>query len=614
MLFSTLATSSLMILSSLVAMEPPETNSNDQIGRVSHVTLYRNQALVTRTLAIAGEAGGSEVVIGDLPENIVPDSLFAEGSQDIEIRAVQFRTRAVGESPREEVRQLQEQITTVQDKIALNAKNTEISVRQVQYLDQLEGFVAPTATTELSQGVLNAEALERMTRFSFEQREAIAARQIELAKEKRQLDEELNLLQRQLNEITHSATKTVREAVLFVSKSTDAGEEVRLNYLVNNCGWSPTYTIRSTEDRQQAKLDYNALIYQMSGEDWQGVSLTLSTASPALSAAGPGLAPLRVSLTMEAQQQQQGGQQMDFKNLTLGQVEEIVGKQQRAAGANRYATNFQDYNESSWTLNNAADEFACVELIGDSSVVANLQAEMQQMLDEPSLTYRLASGVSLNSRSSRQMVRIVTSDLPSTFYHVATPVLTSFVYREAEITNNSSEDLLGGPITVYLDDRFVGRGEIPTVARGQTFVVGFGADPQLRTRRELAEKQDGINGGNRELKFDYRLVIENFKAAPAEIRLMDRMPTAAGNAEIRVTQRDFSANLSDDEIYQRLEKPEGILRWDVEVPAGATNTDSFVVNYSYTVEYDRNYVVSLPATYNQQKQEFERLQRVRTVR
>ena len=117
----------------------------------------------------------------------------------------------------------------------------------------------------------------------------------------------------------------------------------------------------------------------------------------------------------------------------------------------------------------------------------------------------LWTDVSLPSRSNRQMVRIISTTLPSQFYHVATPVLTSYVYREAELTNDCTEDFLGGPIMVYMDDKFVGRGEIPTVARGQTFVVGFGADPQLRTRRELADKIDGINGGNRELKFNYRL-------------------------------------------------------------------------------------------------------------
>ena len=47
-------------------------------GKVTHVTLYRSQALVTRTLAIAGAEGSLEIVVGDLPENVITDSLFAE--------------------------------------------------------------------------------------------------------------------------------------------------------------------------------------------------------------------------------------------------------------------------------------------------------------------------------------------------------------------------------------------------------------------------------------------------------------------------------------------------------------------------------------------------------
>ena len=80
--------------------------------------------------------------------------------------------------------------------------------------------------------------------------------------------------------------------------------------------------------------------------------------------------------------------------------------------------------------------------------------------------YRLDGRVSLASRSDQQMVRILQNTFPSRSYHVATPILSSYVYREAKLTNSSSEDLLAGPMTVYLDGRFVGRGEISTVARG----------------------------------------------------------------------------------------------------------------------------------------------------
>ena len=59
---------------------------------------------------------------------------------------------------------------------------------------------------------------------------------------------------------------------------------------------------------------------------------------------------------------------------------------------------------------------------------------------------------------------------------------------------------------------------------------------------------------------------------------------------------DTSTELSDDKIYRRLEQPKGILRWEIEVPALVSGEDAFVVSYDYTVEHDRNYVVSLPSS------------------
>ena len=168
-----------------------------QAGKVSHVTLYRNQAMVTRSIDIQGGVGDSEVIVGELPENIVADSLFAEGTTGVEVRAVQFRTRAVGTSPREEVRQLEEQIVALQDKIQLNEKNAALAQSKMRYLDQLEKTVTPADPSDLS---LEATDLEKMTIFLFEQREIIAPQQLELAKQQRELSQQLDLLKRQLNE------------------------------------------------------------------------------------------------------------------------------------------------------------------------------------------------------------------------------------------------------------------------------------------------------------------------------------------------------------------------------------------------------------------------------
>jgi uncharacterized protein (TIGR02231 family) len=182
----------------------------------------------------------------------------------------------------------------------------------------------------------------------------------------------------------------------------------------------------------------------------------------------------------------------------------------------------------------------------------------------------------------------------SEFYFVAAPALSPQVFREAELRNTTEEDLLGGQASVYLDGRFVGRTELPTVARRQTFVVGFGADPQLRAARELIDRSSRIHGGNEVITARHRLSIENYKDHPAQVRLRGRIPYAGMGNQVRVTLGDMTDKLSDDALYERLEKPKGILRWDLEVAADASGEDARLVEFEYQVEFDRNLSLRSP--------------------
>ena len=573
-------------------------------GQVSEVTLYRNQALITRSVDLSDiKVGTTEIVVEDLPEQIVMDSLFAEGSETIEIRGVQFRRRAVGQSPREEVRKIEAEIEKINQDLATNDKMQQLAQKQSEYLDKLEGFVAPTATTELSKGVLDAESLERLTKFSFEQRTKIANDQLQLATAKQELQSKLNLLQRQLAEITSGASKTVREAVVYVQKTGEGGDSMRLSYLVNNCGWSPSYTIRAEEKADAVSIEYNGLIQQMSGEQWNDVELTLSTATPGLSATGPGLAPFALTLT--------GNGNVQAEQITAAKLQQYKQFQSEAIMLNRNATDLAGNFQSSWTINDAVNKLQCAELNGEESLVSSMSGEFSTETQEPSLSYRLKNRVNLASRSGQQMVRILQADMPTEFYHIATPVLTSYVFREAALENNSTEDLLAGPINVYLGGRFVGRGEIPTVARGQSFVVGFGADPQVRARRELIDKSDEIQGGNRELTLKYRLLVENYKSEPVSIRVVDRLPTIDNSNQVQVSLGDVSDELSEDALYRRDEYQKGFLRWDIEAAANAVGEKAREIAYDYTVEHDRNFILTNPTGTAELRQEFEQQQRGR---
>jgi hypothetical protein len=144
------------------------------------------------------------------------------------------------------------------------------------------------------------------------------------------------------------------------------------------------------------------------------------------------------------------------------------------------------------------------------------------------------------------------------------------------------------------------------------FVPGFGADPQLRARRELIAKTESVQGGNRELTFKYRLIVENYKDEAVPVRIYDRLPQCDDSVDIRLTLGDMTDPIDDDVLYQRRERPKGILRWEITVPAGAIREKARTVEYSFSVEFDRSFQLTTPGgTEMQQQREFEELQLMR---
>ena len=60
------------------------------------VTVYRGQALVTRSVALPAKQGELEISVGDLPAQVAGSSLSASvgATEGLAIRSVRYRTRA----------------------------------------------------------------------------------------------------------------------------------------------------------------------------------------------------------------------------------------------------------------------------------------------------------------------------------------------------------------------------------------------------------------------------------------------------------------------------------------------------------------------------------------
>lgn len=574
-------------------------------GTLTDVTVYQGQALVTRSVDIAGPPGLRDIVITGLPERLLPGSLFAEPADGVEVRSVRYRVRAVEEDVREEVRLLDDQIQATTDAIAANARQVQVLGEQTAYLAKLDAFVAPTAQMELTHGILNSDTLTALSQFLFTERKRIAQEELAAQIEARAQQLKLETLNRQRAELTSGSANTVREAVVLCNV-TGGNAQFRLRYLVDSASWSPSYNARTT-GQEHLDLEYNASISQMTGEDWADVRMTLSTATPSLLSRAPILEPLAIQLAPHAAEAQTAAPVMAGGDYDLAKSE--ISSRLLKAGRDRSnlafapsqsvaAAQAQDelrqqvanVRQADALLNAVARELQCLEWTAVGRI-DRAQGRSEPNGEGFSVSYELPGRTSLPSRSDRQLIQIASIDLQGEFYRVAVPVLTPYVYREAKIANSSPHVLLAGPVATYVGGQFMGSSDLPTVSAGQSFTVGLGIDSSLKATRNLVKKAQNVEAGNLVIDFTYELAIENFGAQPVDVRLLDRMPTSSAS-EARLTLVSTGKPLSDNADYQQTERKQGLLRWDVEVPAEAQGLKSFKLEYGLKIEHDKQLMIA----------------------
>ncbi|MCB1160721.1 MAG: DUF4139 domain-containing protein, partial [Leptospiraceae bacterium] len=448
--------------------------------------------------------------------------------------------------------------------------------------------------------------MKELTLFQFEQQKELALEKLDLEKERSKYYQEKNQISRQRSKLASNNLQT-KEALIFIDKKTKGNSVIYLNYLVNNAGWDPVYNFHAKKDSKNVVVEFNANVHQISGENWNDISLTLSNASPALSAMSPGISPFRVELSSGS-----SAASMGAPNDITVQTRAISNKLSQAYQKQLESKNWKESQEYSWDMNSAANEYQGLELIANDEDINILKKDSETAF-APSVQFELDGKVSLDSKKQQQLIRVNRAELPSKLYMVSTPILTAYVYREAEIQNNAIEVLLKGPVSVYLDDSFVGKAELPVIARGQSFVMGFGIDSQLRAKRELVEKKERVMGGNKELSFNISISIENFHSTEIPVRILDRIPLDEKKDNLRISLDLKGNELSKDELYQKTEKTKGILRWEISIPANSSGAKAKNLEYSYRLEFDKNLKIQLPGSEKKEKlkQEFEEIQKMR---
>ncbi|PSB25731.1 mucoidy inhibitor MuiA family protein [Stenomitos frigidus] len=524
--------------------------------RITAVTVYTHQALVTRRGRLTLTGQEQTLMLDALPLTLQPESVRAAGTGTVAVRLLgvqterQFATEPVADRVAQltaQIEQLVDEQRSVQDKLA--AANL-----QRNFIQTLSEKAADRFSRSLAQQQVSLAETRNLLNF-LGQRYGDASDAIaQHDREHTQLQKQIQALYQQLQQIqTPRPQESYRLAVNIAPSG--AGEfELEVSYVCDRASWQPLYDVRVNSTDHRVHLTYLADVKQTTGEDWSAIALTLSTAKPGLGTLPPKLSPWYVDV---------------FSPLPTPAP--MMSRQRAVASA---APGSNDEDHYKLLADTAMNETAFGSAAMQELLVA--EAPAAQITNEGGIvTFSIDGNNNIPTDGTFHKITIFSDDYPSRLEYVAIPKLVSFAYLQAVVTNPpDGATLLPGQANIFRDNRFVGTTLLENIAPGQEFKLNLGIDEGLRITRDLIERKvdKQLIGSQRRITYAYRLSVINLRDQEASLVLTEQLPVSR-NEQIKVRLNRTSPQIQVGEM--------GLLAWSLQLqPKGQQE-----ISYQFTVEH-----------------------------
>jgi uncharacterized protein (TIGR02231 family) len=520
-------------------------------ARISAVTVYPDRALTTRSATFDLKPGSYLIAFENLPALVQDDSvqIKGKGTATATIAGLEIKRSFLAQSGEKRAQELDEQIRDLERRSgSLDAKKAGLA-SQKAFVESIRVAWGDRISKELAIGRPTAAELLEATGFVGAQVTRTEEQGRDIEAEKKALADKIDALRRQRDEATGSRRKEVKNIEVLLEVARGGQLTLELSAVIPQAGWTPAYDVRLAPDATTAELTFRALVRQHTGEDWNDIDLTLSTARPASGGAPPDMNPWRVSLLRP---------QLAMKSSLY-----------RAAPAS--AAPVMDRKMGGMLSENAMPE----EAMADEAPAAFETARASD--EQSSVAFHIPRTLDIPSDNSQHASVVAIETLPVSLEYQAIPKLSPHVFLKSEITNKTSYPLLPGKVSSFVGNTFTGSSHLKKVAAGEKFDLFFGADDQVTVKREELKqrKEAGMFSSNR-ASFRYLVSMTNFHKQPLTVTLLDQLPLA-GDEEIKVS-------LEEPSLKPELVKSDGSLTWKIPLKAAETKE----LRFGILVEYPKD--------------------------
>lgn len=507
---------------------------------IQEVTVYPDQARVTRKTSVNLPPGQSVVVFKGLTAGLDAASLRARVTDGrAKVTGLSAEWEGSTEPKREEEAELTKKIEELSAKIvAQNDRRAALQLRQ-KLLNQYRAHSQNAMGKGASGSSVSTARWNSALAYLTKEQEKIASEQRDIQQKINDLNEELNARRADLNKLRAPSSTRQRNVEVVLSSTRGTRIELALDYVVYDAWWAPAYDVR--ENGEKLELTYYGTVTQGTGEDWEGVGLTLSTARPSESAQVPELSPVRLS-GYEREKQPvtivsygKKAEKLDKKDIGL--------KQPQQGGEGR----------------------AVVDDHGTA------------------VTFQIRGAESIPADRRPHKVQVTSSELDASLTYEAIPKIAPWVYRKATVSNSTPFPILAGKVDVFRSSGYIGTGSLDYVATGEEFSVSLGVDEDLKIRRIVDEKvarKPKLLANKSRITHAYDIEVSNYKDTPREITIVENIPVSQRKEiEVSLGEKTTKPTETDDD---------GFVRWTLKLDPQQTRD----IYFTYQIEYPKEFRIS----------------------
>jgi len=249
---------------------------------ITHVTVFSDRARITRSAKVKFEDGIQTLRLPDLPGAAMLDTIRVgcRGGRVIRVESAPIQKEKISI---DQVEELIDKLRSLDDEKAAIYEQQRILEQELNLLSGISPLPAVDESKRPGKAApaVLPEMWKKVIQFVMARSESIRKKLQALAVERRDLVEKSSKVQREVKKYDLGAFTDRRIRVLAIvdaKKPTTA--RLDLEYFIPGASWVPTYDVNFDAQKGKVRINTAGLVVQASGEDWDDVSLHLSTAIP----------------------------------------------------------------------------------------------------------------------------------------------------------------------------------------------------------------------------------------------------------------------------------------------------------------------------------------------